>query len=147
MSLLPIIYTSLLIFASLATTVLIVSYIIFKAKGGGPKPAVINNVQHVKKQQTRSVNTINTHIPKNYSQRNQTPVRNQNDLMFYKKPISTNSTYYNNKKTSVPRIQIINKPTEKKVVVVRRQAVPSTYDSNNFLGYYHENEKGVLFQA
>ena len=149
MSLLPIIYTSVLIFCGVVTTILLVSYIIYKAKGGAPKPASLQTVKVSKQPQRRTKQINNINVVKShygYSHKNYRTTRNQEDLMFYKKPVGMQSTHPTRKKSLAPRIQVLNKPTEKKIVVVRKSPV-STFDANNFLGYYNENERGVLIQA
>ena len=149
MSLLPIIYTSVLIFCGVVTTVLLVSYIIYKAKGGAPKPASLQTVKISTQPQRRPKHVNNINIVKSHSShshRNYRATRNQEDLMFYKKPVNLYATQPTSRKSTAPRVQVINKPTEKKIVVVRKSSVNS-FDANNFLGYYNENERGVLIQA
>lgn len=147
MSLLPIIYTSVLIFTGVVTTVLLVSYIIYRAKGGGPKPAAVEaiNTAHYP-QQRRKPQSTNLYSVPNHSSRNLRTTSNQANLMFYKKPVSASHTQNVRRQSSAPRLQVLNKPSEKKIVVVKKSA-SSSYDANNFLGYYNENERGVLIQA
>ena len=148
MSLLPIIYTSLLIFCCVVTTVLLVSYIIYKAKGGGPKPAAVQEVtqSHYPQQRTRQISK--THAVSGHSNRGYRTNGNQTDhLISYKKPIVPTHFQTSQRQTSVPRVQVLNKPTEKKIVVVRKSINKNSYDANNFLGYYKENEQGVLSQV
>lgn len=149
MSLLPIIYTSVLIFCGLVTTVLVISYTLYKIKGGGPKPAIVPVTKPLNNQAQSVVNVKRTHsINRNYQQKNYNAYRTQEDLMFYKKPVNLHRTHHQStRKTTAPRIQIINKPVEKKIVVVRKSNNYNSYDSNNFLGYYNENERSVLIQA
>lgn len=149
MSLLPIIYTSVLIFCGLVTTVLVISYTLYKIKGGGPKPATVPVAKPLNNQAQSVVNVKRTHsINRNYQQKNYNTYRTQEDLMFYKKPVNLQRTQHQStRKTTAPRIQIINKPVEKKIVVVRKSNNYNSYDSNNFLGYYNENERSVLIQA
>lgn len=147
MSLLPIIYTSVLIFCGVVSTVLLVSYIIYKAKGGGPKPAAVQAVRTVNHSQLRNRKMNQVPVSNNYTHRNYKTTRNQDDLMFYKKPVSVQLTQPVRRKPAAPRVQVINKPVEKRIVVVRKSANYHSYNANNFLGYYNENEKGVLIQA
>lgn len=148
MSLLPIIYTSVLIFCGLVIVVLVVSYTMYKIKGGGPKPAIVPVNKPVNYPQQRSINVNKVHsVNSGYSQKKYATTRSHEELMFYKKPVSMHRTSQPTKRTAAPRIQVINKPVEKKIVVVRKSANYNSYDANNFLGYYNENERGVLIQA
>lgn len=149
MSLLPIIYTSVLIFCGLVTTVLVVSYILYKIKGGGPKPALVPVTKSINYQTQSVVNVKRTHsINRINQQKNYNTSRTQEDLMFYKKLANLQRTQHQSiRKSTAPRIQIINKPVEKKIVVVRKSNNYNSYDTNNFLGYYNENERSVLIQA
>lgn len=149
MSLLPIIYTSVLIFCGLVTVVLVVSYTMYKMKGGGPKPAIVPANEPVNYSRQRNNITVNKvySVNNGYSQKKYGTNRSHEELMFYKKPITAQRTSQQTRRTSTPRIQIINKPVEKKIVVVRKSANYNSYDANNFLGYYNENERSVLIQA
>lgn len=139
MSLLPIIYTSVLIFASLVTTVLLISYIIYRIKGGAPKPAsIMVNQPNIQATQRRPVSRVNS------SNMNYRSNRVQNHNTYYKKPVSVNKPSQISRKTSGPRLQVLNKPTEKKIVVVRKSN--SNTAAENFLNYY-EGERRVFVHA
>ena len=146
MSLLPIIYTSLLIFCCVVTTVLLVSYIVYKAKGGGPKPAALKEITPSHYPQQRAQHRSKTPRTISHSQVNSRTTGLQNDQMFYKKPIVSPYLQTPQRQASAPRVQVLNKPTDKKIVVVRKSVNKNSYDANNFLGYYNENERGVLSQ-
>ena len=126
---------SLLIFFGLVTALLLVSYLIYKVKGGGP------NTQR-NRTNNNKVYTSNRMEHPNYRS------RNHNKPMIVRKATTASNTMYSTRGGSLaPRIQILNKPTDKKIVVVRKSLNNNSYDSNNFLGYYNENKRGVLVQA
>ena len=158
MSLLPIIYTSVLIFCGFVTTVLLISYIIYKVRGGEQRPATVNlayqKADHAS--QTRKLSYSDSKA--NYSTPKSNTVRSYsktqyapNKLKYYKKASSTNPIRTQSTATSAPRIQVINniKTTpEKKIVVVRKSNnYNNTYASNKILSYYTENESGAFIRA
>lgn len=121
----------------------------YKMKGGGPKPAIVRTNEQNNYSRQRNNIAVNKvyYVNNGQSQKKYVTNRTQEELMFYKKPVTLERTAQPSRRTSAPRIQVINKPVEKKIVVVRKSANYNSYDANNFLGYYNENERSVLIQA
>ena len=139
---------SLLIFFGLVTALLLVSYLIYKVKGGGPKPAMVQYSQNIDYNTQRNRTNNNKVYTSNRMEHPNYRSRNHNKPMIVRKATTASNTMYSTRGGSLaPRIQILNKPTDKKIVVVRKSLNNNSYDSNNFLGYYNENKRGVLVQA